>query len=729
LRRATTSADNQRAARQVSGARSVLSVVVVLLATLATLAGGVALYVHEEIVNSSAFAERAVDAVHQPGVQRVLAREIAVQVVEPGLPDLVAARPAIESAAKLVVGSRQFDPVIRLAAEHGHRLLFERNGGNAVFDLADAGTVISGALSTLAPRIAKEIPSRTDAILLMLRRRSFATETLRFADALRIVRILLPVVAVMLFALAIVIAADRRRVITLSAIAVGVTGATFAIALELARRYVVSHVYGSNELSNADVRGAVGDVWGAYLGDLLTWALASAVVAWIVAAASAPVLAPYAPAAALKRLLDLARRPLTTRLRAARAGVVLAFGIFAIVKPSLALTVVAVIGGCLLVYVGAGELLTATEPVQRRTRPLRRPSRRRTVAIAAAGATAGVVVVVALALTGAVPKVHARSALTCNGYAQLCSRRLDEVVFAGTHNSMSAADSRGWLIANQDRDVGQQLQDGIRLFKISTHYAVKHSTGWVTTDIAAEGARLNRVAAKLPAGARAALQRLSRSLGNAAPAVSARDIWLCHTLCELGATRMVDFLVAIRRFLELNPDQVIVLFDEDYVGEGDLQSAFKRAGLFGRLATLTRGQPLPTMGDLIRSRHNLVVFSQAPTSGKYPWDPYGFNWIQDTPLGARKPSQFTCKLYRGTPSAPLLMVNNWADIFPPRPSPNVPLVKRAFLLARARQCIQQRARTPNLILTDYYNRGDVVAAVALLNGLGHQKPAETTPGS
>lgn len=728
MSRATPCDENQGSARRASGARFVVSVVVVLFATLAALASVVAVYVHEEIVNSSAFAERAVDAVHQPGMQRVLAREIAVQVVEPGLPDLVAARPAIESAVKLVVGSRQFEPVIRLAAGHGHRLLFERTGGNAVFDLADAGTVVSAALRTLAPRIAKEIPARTDAILLMLRRRDFATETLRLADALPIVRILLPVVAVMLFALAIVIASDRRRAITLGGIAVGVAGVGSAIALELLRRYVVSHVNGGNELSHADVRGAVGDVWGAYLGDLLTWALASAVVGWLVAAASAPVLAPYAPAAGLKRLLGLARQPPTTRLRAARAGVALACGTFAIVKPSLALTAVAVGGGCVLVYVGAGELLTATEPPERRTRRLRRPSRRRALAIATAGAAVGVAVVVALAVTGAVPKVQARSALTCNGYVQLCNRRLDEVVFAGTHNSMSAADSRGWLIANQDRDVGTQLQDGIRLFKISTHYAVKHSTGWVTTDIAAGGARLNRVSAKLPPVARAALQRLSRSLGNGAPAVGARDIWLCHTLCELGATRMVDFLAAIRRFLELNPDQVFVLFDEDYVAERDLQSVFKRAGLFHRLATLAPRQPLPTLGDLIRSQHNLVVLSQEPTRGSYPWDPYAFKWIQDTPLGARKPSQFTCRVYRGTPSAPLLMMNNWADIFPPRPTPNLPLVKRDFILARARQCVEQRGRTPNLILTDYYNRGDVAAAVALLNGLGNQKAAETRPG-
>ena len=145
------------------------------------------------------------------------------------------------------------------------------------------------------------------------------------------------------------------------------------------------------------------------------------------------------------------------------------------------------------------------------------------------------------------------------------------------------------------------------------------------------------------------------------------------------------------------------------------------------MPTLQPGQPLPTLGQLIRSHHNVVVFAQKPPSGRYAWNANGFDWIQDTPLGAKKPSQFTCKLTRGEPTNPLLMMNNWADVFPPRPSPNVPLVQRAFILKRAQQCERQRGLLPNLILTDYYNRGQVAEAAAELNGVAGQKPAETQP--
>ena len=72
-------------------------------------------------------------------------------------------------------------------------------------------------------------------------------------------------------------------------------------------------------------------------------------------------------------------------------------------------------------------------------------------------------------------------------------------------------------------------------------------------------------------------------------------------------------------------------------------------------------------------------------------------------------------------------MNDWADIFPPRPTPNVPLVQKAFIVKRARECDAERGKIPNLIMTDFYNRGDVVGAAAELNGLDGQKQARINP--
>jgi hypothetical protein len=711
----------QRARRS----RGALSAGLIVLAAVTLLAGGLTLYVREEILDTSAFAGRAVDAIRQPAVRAVASREIAVQLVEPGVPDLVAARPAIESAVGVAISSGLLRPVVRLAAEHAHRLLFER-GGNAVFDLADAGTVVVSALHTLSPSIAKKIPSRSEAVLLTVRRRSFAGSTLGFAETVRVLGLVLPVVGAALFVLAVAVAPSRRRAITRSGVAIGVVGLGCAIALEIVRRYIVGHVYGAEELTNADVRAAAGGVWGAYVDDLMMWLIAGAAAGWLLAAGAAPLLRPYSAARGLARVRALVlRTELAPRGRVVRGALVFAAGVWVIVDPSLALRVAAVAFGAILLYVASGELLSATAPADGGRARLRLRAPRRLAAAAAGVAAIAAGIGVAVALTGGASNVKAGTIPTCNGYAQLCDRRLDEVVFAGTHNSMSAADSPGWLIANQDRTIGRQLQDGIRLFKISTHSAIADSGGGVHTDITAERVNVNRVAKKLGPSARAALERLSRALGRGSLANARRDIWLCHTLCELGATRMVAFLSVIRRFIERNPGQVVILFDEDYVSERDLEGAFKRAGLFRYLAALNVREPLPTLAQLIRAHHNVVVFSQTPASDRYRWNADGFTWIQDTPLGARKPDQFTCKPSRGRTSNPLLMMNDWADVFPPRPQPNVPLLTRAFILGRAAQCVSERGKVPNLILTDYYNRGDVVGAVAELNDVAGQDPAPT----
>jgi hypothetical protein len=706
--------------------RRALSVMLVLMSTLAAVAGGVTLYVREEIIDTQAFADHAVDAMQRPALQRVVARQVVVQLVERGSPDLLAARPLIQSVVQSVVASKPFGRVIRASAEHGHRLLFERGGGNAAFDVADAATVAASALRRLSPGLAQKIPRQLDPILLKLRRRSFATETLRFADGVRVLGLVLPLVAIVLFALAIALAPGRRVAITRSAISVGVAGITLLIGLELLRLYVVSHVYGSDELSNSDVRGAVGALWDSYLSDLVTATVVIALAAWLVAAAAASVLKPYSAAPALVRARGWVRAPSSTRGRAVSGVLMLALGLLVILEPTLVLKSLAVLIGAVLLYVGAGEVLSTIPPAQRSVGAGHR--RRRRLVMAAGIVTAAAVggTALALALGGRASNAHASAALTCNGYAQLCNRRLDQVVFAGTHNSMSAADSPGWYIANQDRDVAEQLQDGIRLFKISTHYGVADSAGHVRTDLNAEGKRLNRVADKLSPEARQALQRLGQAVGLGSLRHGKRGIWLCHTLCELGATRMIAFLATIRHFLVVNPGQVIILFDEDYVDERNLQSAFRQSGLLSYLATLHRGQPLPTLGQLIRSGHKVLVFAQKKPSGSYPWDMDAFTWIQDTPLGARTPAQFTCRLNRGRSTNPLMMMNNWADVFPPRPSPNVPLVTRGFILGRARQCVAQGRPSPNLILTDFYNRGDVIGAVRTLNGLDGKMPVPTT---
>src|SRR4029079_816044 len=95
-------------------------------------------------------------------------------------------------------------------------------------------------------------------------------------------------------------------------------------------------------------------------------------------------------------------------------------------------------------------------------------------------------VAVAIAWLGR-PREHAivRMAAGCNGDQRLCAKRLDQVVFAGTHNAMSAADRSGWMFAAQERDLAAQLGDGVRAFLIDVHGGVPVS-GRVKTEMSSE---------------------------------------------------------------------------------------------------------------------------------------------------------------------------------------------------------------------------------------------------
>lgn len=717
------------AARLPRRTRSTLSVALAILAALAVVLGGSCLYVRAELLDSRAFAGRTVAALGREPVRRVVAREIVVQVIDKGSSDLIAARPLVTSLVETVVATPQFRSVIRLAAEQAHRLLFDR-GGNVAFSIADAGTVVLSALRTLAPDVASKIPKNVDAKLLDLRRQSFAVRTLRAADKVRLLGLVLPLLALALLVLAVFIAPRRRLAVTRCAVALAVAGAALFCDLLLVRHSLLVNLFGSDELTNGDVREAAGALWESYLGDLSRWAFGLAVLAAIVAASSASVLRPYTAGAGLTRMRARVTQPRSVRGRAIRGALALALGVLLLADPLAALDVVAVIGGALLLYLGTGELLRAVGVAPEHVRfSLARSRAGVLAALASLGLLIGgaAIVLAQAGNTDSAPRTPTASAtLTCNGYAQLCSRRIDQVVFAGTHNAMSAADSPGWFIPNQSHGIARQLDDGLRAFKISTHYGVG-KPGNVRTDIAAAGEKVNRVSEKLDQQARSALQRFSGAVGFG-KVKGKREVWLCHTLCELGATRALAFFGTIHRFLQLNPGQVIVLFDEDYVSEASLEDVFKQSGLYSHLVVLRDGQQMPTLGQLVRSQHNVLVFTQEPVTGRYPWNMYAFGgFIQDTPLGAVKPSQFSCKPARGTSRSPLLMMNDWADLFPPRRSPNVALTQRAFIVKRARQCEAERHRLPNLILTDFYDSGDVVGAARVLNGLGEQRSAPIAP--
>jgi hypothetical protein len=306
---------------------------------------------------------------------------------------------------------------------------------------------------------------------------------------------------------------------------------------------------------------------------------------------------------------------------------------------------------------------------------------------------------------------------SCNGAAGLCERRVNEVVFPGTHNSFAASDEPGWYFANQRYGISRQLDDGIRALLLDVHVGVYDAaSGRVRTDLSAEGSDRNKVAKQVPPRALRVADRVAGRVG-VGTLSGTPELYLCHTLCELGAEPLHQELEVIRNFLERHPDQVLIVIVEDYVPPASIEQAFEQAGLTRYVATLERGQSPPTLGSLITRGQRLLVFAEEK-GGTPAWYMPAFSFIQDTPLGATRPDQLSCKRYRGERHSPLLLINHWIPPFPPSTSLNALIGREAFLRQRIKRCQAQDGAKGAIVAVDFYERTSVVKVARELDGAG-----------
>jgi hypothetical protein len=302
----------------------------------------------------------------------------------------------------------------------------------------------------------------------------------------------------------------------------------------------------------------------------------------------------------------------------------------------------------------------------------------------------------------------------CNGDPALCGRRLDEVVLPGAHNSMSAAEVEGWMFPNQELASVSLLGHGIRALLFDVHYGTPIG-GRVKTDIQDEAA--SRATFEKAIGAEAvdaAMRIRDRLTGDP---TGPRAAYLCHGFCELGAVPLVTMLEGVRGFLVQNPGEVLVFVIEDYVAPADIEAAFRDSGLERFVYRGAVTAPFPTLREMIDSQQRVVVFGEK-NAGGVPWYHPAFETIQETPYTFHTPDELSCRPNRGGTEPPLFQINHWIETTPtPRPSNAVIVNQREFLVARARQCQEERRRLPNILAVDFAMTGDVVGAAAELNGL------------
>ena len=121
----------------------------------------------------------------------------------------------------------------------------------------------------------------------------------------------------------------------------------------------------------------------------------------------------------------------------------------------------------------------------------------------------------------------------CNGAPDLCGRRLDEVIFPGTHNSMSSADIPDWMFPQQElRHPGAAGTTGIRALPLRR--ALRATRGGAGEDGPRLGDDVGGRSSSWPwgrKGSSAAMRIRDRLTGKVE---GPRGLYLCHGFCELG---------------------------------------------------------------------------------------------------------------------------------------------------------------------------------------------------
>jgi hypothetical protein len=394
-----------------------------------------------------------------------------------------------------------------------------------------------------------------------------------------------------------------------------------------------------------------------------------------------------------------------------------------VLEPGPVVTIAVSATGLFAVYIGVRGVITvaAASRVAQHSgghRVRRVVSRLAAPAIAVA-ALAGAAAIVA---TGAEDEAAAVTPATCDGYTALCSRPLNEVAFAATHNSMASVTISSWLFGQQDGTIQQQLNYGIRGLLIDTYYGFPVKDG-VRTDLSSLPKRQLAVQ-EIGEQAVEAAERIRRRIGD--QNLGARQIYLCHGFCELGAVSLSASLADLRTFLVSNPGEVVIVINQDEgVAPADIERAFAQAGLRDLVYRGPFG-PFPTLREMIDSGQRLVVMAENQADD-ISWYPLAYsNALQETPFTFKSAAELTdasqladsCRSNRGPTSAPLFLVNNWVDTTPiPRASLAAVVNAHSALLRRTETCRRVRHRLPNLVAVDFYKQGDVRGVVRVLNGL------------
>ena len=683
--------------------------------------GTAAVYIRDSVIDSDEAAERAVDALSRPEVRSVISSTVVDQLVI-AAPDTLAARPLLEQVVSGALSAPGFRSVYETAIRDLHRTVFLGETDTLTVKLSDMVLVVKTQATALSPQLGEQIPDNLTDTLIDLQSNPTLLNAVQIGEDIRLLAFVLPLAAFIAFVGAVFLAADRRRGLVQVGFALIAVGIIVLIVERLAGMLFI------RGFQTDTIRDVAQVFWNAFAGQLTLWSLVIAGVGAVLVASVWWVSEPIDIGARLMQLRRFVDPPARTRPRLFWILGWAVAGILLIVAWQEALRVIVTLVGVVFLVNALGELLRMIAPrqlipVSDRTaagRDAPAPLRYRRPLLIGLGllAAAGVIVGGYFAIAGsggagtdAAPPAAA-AVPECNGHISLCDRRFNEIAIAATHNSMSSAED-GFSLANHSRGIIHQLNAGYRGLLIDLYNGLESERNLgVVTDISPhtpeERAQLVEQWGEATVRSAEELRRRAIDAGGE------RQLYLCHRLCETGATPFAAELERLRGWLQANPGETLIIIIEDNVDPQDVSAAFEKAKLLPYLHTQTPGAPWPTLRQMIDSGRRLVVMAEKKT-GDIPWYHNAYAFTQETPFSFDTVEQFNCDPNRGSPDNPLFMINHW--ITPASANAADTANTAQTLNRRIADCQAKRNRSPNIIAVDFYARGDTLSVVAELNGI------------
>jgi hypothetical protein len=700
-----------------SGWRGLLGRACEVLGTVTLVVGVLLGYATRSVFNSEAFSSRVAASLSEPGVSAYVAGKIADGVIA-AKPDLTGLRPLIVAGGRSVVGSAPFRAAARRAALEAHRALMSGTGEKIMLSVRDVGEILQATLA-MHPDVAAKLPRRLSTRLASLEDLpggELAARVVRLAHRARVTFLLLLLAGLALLGSGVALVPDHRRAM----FRIGVLIVSAACALWLLARFGGLAVGSLPRDPNVGLMAH--GLWQAFFGPLQIWALGVGLIGILFASASAALLnRAYIEERVQRAWTWLVTPPNERGLQFLRGLALLGFGLLAVAWPLPVLSVLALLGGAVVIFIGLREALGAALQAIPQTEaasvaPHRgggwNPARLTLAGAVVLGSVSAVAIGILRSPSGA-PGPGPITA--CNGYPELCDRRLDQVVFPTSHNSMGGADISGWMFPNQNRGIPKQLEDGIRGLLIDAHYGMPVGDHIKTIMDNEKAAMAKYEAAVGKEGMAAALRIRDRLVGGDE---RQRAVYMAHGFCELGATPLIESLGQIRDFLVANPGEILIIVIQDEgVTPQDIARCFEKSGLIDFVYRGPAQSPWPTLREMAETDQRVVVMAENNSAG-VPWYHPAFEVMQETPYTFHDTTQFSEAPNRGGTGGSLLLMNHWLESTPmPKPSNAEVVNAYDFLLRRARRCQRTRGQVPNLVAVDFYATGDLMRVVQTLNGV------------